>query len=121
MQRPESCSRRSFLHAAGLGFGSLAALGAVPQARAAEKCEKNTPGSAKFNLGLASYTTRKFGLEDTLKMAKRVGLDSHCQKQKYIGCSACVGRYLLHAGIHSARRHLLCHRRAYWRGQNQRL
>ena len=88
MQRPESYSRRSFLHAAGLGLGSLAAMGAASRTQAAEKCEKNTPGSAKFNLGLASYTTRKFGLEDTLKMAKRVGLDYLCFKSFHLALDA---------------------------------
>lgn len=67
-------SRRGFLHVAsaaaavslagipGLGTGIAHAAGA-------------TGTKPKFRLGMASYTLRKFDLDQTLKMTKRVGLD----------------------------------------------
>lgn len=88
MTPSQSCSRRSFMQAAGLGLGALAVSGGVPRTHAAETTAKNTPGSAQFNLGLASYTTRKFGLEDTLKMAKRVGLNFLCFKSFHLPLDA---------------------------------
>jgi sugar phosphate isomerase/epimerase len=66
-------SRRDVLKMAGVG---VIATGLRPAMAAAE--ENKTAGKAKFNLGLASYTFRKFSTEQTLEMTKRLGL-------KYIG------------------------------------
>jgi inosose dehydratase len=66
-------SRRHFLKAA--GFGAVASLagtgGCLSEARGTATPEKIKP---KFGLGLASYTFRKFSLDDTLAMTKRLGL-----------------------------------------------
>ena len=82
-----SCSRRTFLQTAGAGLGALAAMSGAGAA-AAEPGGKSTPGTAKFQLGLASYTTRKFGLEETLRMAKRVGLHYLCFKSVHLPLDA---------------------------------
>lgn len=43
---------------------------------------------APFRLGLASYTTRKFSLEQTLTICKRVGLDHLCLKSMHLPLDA---------------------------------
>ena len=67
----ENTSRRKFLKWAGLGLASSSLVtkgysfpGRVPRERA----------SRSFQLGMASYTFREFGLEETLAMTKRLGL-----------------------------------------------
>ena len=64
-------TRREFFKFAGAGFaaGSLAGV----------NCARPEPttikdGYKRLNLGMASYTFRKFSLEDTLEMTNRVGL-----------------------------------------------
>jgi sugar phosphate isomerase/epimerase len=66
-------SRRQFLKATGFGMAaSLAGAGScLPEARGAATPQQNEP---QFELGLASYTFRKFGLDDTLAMTNRLGL-----------------------------------------------
>lgn len=58
-------SRRTFLQSAGAG------LAALPFAGSAGAKETKSP---QFSLGMASYTFRKFGLDETLAMTKRLGL-----------------------------------------------
>lgn len=58
-------SRRQFLRSAGVG------LAAVPLAGEAAAQKAKSP---KLTLGMASYTFRKFDLENTLAMTKRLGL-----------------------------------------------
>ncbi len=67
-----NCSRRRFLHWTTLGAASVAA-GPTLASLAAES-EGNAEGKVKFPLGLASYTLRKFDLDQTLAMTARVGL-----------------------------------------------
>ena len=65
-------TRRNFFKTSGLVLlGSSLAPGLM-----AQKQIKGTQGPDKiqFTLGLASYTTREFSLDDTIKMAQRVGL-----------------------------------------------
>jgi inosose dehydratase len=74
-------SRRRFLQAAGVGAaaslaGASHCLGRESVAAAGQKTEP------MFKLGLASYTFRKFSLDDTLEMTKRLGL-------KYIALKDC--------------------------------
>ena len=66
-------NRRQFLQIAGIG--------AVASLAGASSCSAQVRGSAarragqrRFKLGLASYTLRKFKLDETLAMTKRVGL-----------------------------------------------
>ena len=62
-----------------LGLGSL---GLVPQHCFA--AEKSKTGKAKFNLGLASYTTREFDQAKTIQMCKRAGLKHICFKDFHL-------------------------------------
>jgi sugar phosphate isomerase/epimerase len=66
-------SRRTFLQLATAGAATSLA-GIHPSAQAAARVTRGNPGKPKFELGLASYTLRKFNLEQTLAMTKRVGL-----------------------------------------------
>lgn len=64
-------NRRAFLQTAALG-ATVALAPAVPGAKPAEAAgPKKKP---KFELGLASYTLRKFDLDKTLAMTRRLGL-----------------------------------------------
>lgn len=82
-------TRRGFLGLAGTGAALAVAgqgwnkLTAAEPAGAAK--EKNKP---PFQLGLASYTTRKYTLEETLAMSKRVGLDWICLKSFHLPLDA---------------------------------
>jgi inosose dehydratase len=70
-------TRRDVLKLAGMG---IIAAGLKPETAAAEEIKTAGPstplraGKAKFNLGLASYTFRKFTTEQTIAMTKRLGL-----------------------------------------------
>ena len=76
----KNSSRRNFLCAAGLGAASLS-LGAVPGAAKEAKAECAKP---KFQLGLASYTTRNLSTDETIKIAKRLGLKQVCFKSMHL-------------------------------------
>jgi len=78
-----STSRRRFLKLAAVA----AAATAGPAAAGAPSAPERT-GKAKFRLGLASYTLRKFSLEDTLAMAKRVALHHICLKSFHLPLDA---------------------------------
>ncbi len=62
-------SRRQFLSRTGIAAVSLAGPG---KAEARETKSRGKP--ARFTLGMASYTFRKFALDDTLAMTRRLGL-----------------------------------------------
>jgi sugar phosphate isomerase/epimerase len=83
-------SRRGFLQTAGAGTAaSLAYLGgrAAPTP-AAEVEGQSAKSKAPFTLALASYTLRKFGLDETLKMTQRVGLGAVCLKSFHLPLDA---------------------------------
>ncbi len=65
-------SRRDFIKVSGLGIASAAALQGRPFGALAE------PGlfatNVPLELGIASYTFRKYSLEETLEMTKRLGI-----------------------------------------------
>ncbi len=72
-------TRRQFLQIAGIGAvaslaGTSSSLGQV----------LGRAGKQRFQLGLASYTLRKFNLDDTLAMTKRVGLKYICFKSFHL-------------------------------------
>jgi sugar phosphate isomerase/epimerase len=72
-------TRRQFLQIAGIGAvaslaGASSSLGQV----------RGRAGKQRFQLGLASYTLRKFNLDDTLAMTKRVGLKYICFKSFHL-------------------------------------
>ena len=66
-----SSTRRRFLQ--GAAVATAASLAGIPQAGPGV-CQA-APDKAKIKLGLASYTLRKFDLDQTLVMTKRVGLE----------------------------------------------
>lgn len=82
--------RREFLATAGTAMAVMAAGGAP----AAEEPQPGTGGvrrpAAKrpFELGLASYTLRKFPLDQTLAMTRRVGLKYICLKSFHLPLEA---------------------------------
>ena len=70
-------TRRQFMQAAGVGAAAVSLAwpsGCLAQTENAGQSEK---GDDKYEmkLGLASYTLRKFDLEQTIEMCKRVGLE----------------------------------------------
>jgi sugar phosphate isomerase/epimerase len=75
-------SRRHFLQILGAGAAFLLRADYCPaQVGSAGKAGKSKP---KFELGMASYTLRKFKLEDTLAMTKKVGLKNICFKSMHL-------------------------------------
>lgn len=83
--------RRTFLTLSGAGILAAVAgpaLGAGPKAAnpKAKKQEKAPPPVKKYplKLGLASYSLRKFDLDATLAMSKRVGLEYVCLKSMHL-------------------------------------
>lgn len=65
-------SRRHFIKASGLGLAGLAASKIAPSGM--KKKSKSKKAEILFELGIASYTFRKFSLEDTLAMTQRLGI-----------------------------------------------
>jgi len=82
-----SASRRRFLQTAGWGAATTAFWGSRPGSASADT-EKPARGKAKFTLGLASYTTRKFSLDETLAMSKRLELKYLCFKSFHLPLDA---------------------------------
>jgi len=83
-------SRRRFLQVAGAGVASLAGVSgslaqpASREARQGRRAAGRQGGQKPFELGLASYTLRKFDLDKTLAMTKRVGLKYICFKDVHL-------------------------------------
>lgn len=82
-------SRRQFFRIAGAGAAVVALSGrstalAAPAADTVPEPAKQYP----FKLGVATYTFRKFSLEDTLAMTKRVGCESVCLKSFHLAMDA---------------------------------
>ncbi len=79
-------SRRKFLQLTGISAGAAWAGLSVgrlqPQARGAEM--KGQKRQRPLPLALASYTLRKFDLDQTLQMTRRVGLDAICLKSMHL-------------------------------------
>ncbi len=76
-------TRRSMLKLAGIGAiaaGVKAAVGAEQIFPANLPSAPEKKGKEKFNLGLASYTFRKFPTDQAIAMTKRVGLKYICFK-----------------------------------------
>ncbi len=72
-------SRRHFVCAAGAA-GAAAAMAFPSAASSAQADPKKVP----FQLGLASYTTRKFTLEQTIQMSVRLDLKNVCLKSFHL-------------------------------------
>ena len=65
-------NRRSFIKAAGIGIAASSVIPAVNAAPYTQALSTH-PGKG-FEFGLASYSTREFSLDETIRMTKRVGL-----------------------------------------------
>ena len=71
----KNATRRHFLQASTLAAAaSLTPAAGCVSAQQPQRQQKNVAGGTKLKLGLASYTFREFGLDDTLEMTKRLGL-----------------------------------------------
>jgi len=75
-------TRRHFLQLA--GAGSAASLAGATTAAQLRTIYSPRTAKRRFELGLASYTLRKFKLEQTLTMTKRVGLKYICFKSFHL-------------------------------------
>ncbi|MCL2306472.1 MAG: sugar phosphate isomerase/epimerase [Planctomycetaceae bacterium] len=78
-------SRRHFLGITGV---SLLGLGFGVPSSSLHAAEKSASGQIKFNLGLASYTTRNFDQATTIQFAKRAGLNYLCFKEMHLNLDA---------------------------------
>ncbi len=89
MHPRDTQSRREFFKLAGVA-GSALAVGSVfgRPGFAAEEGSQAEKKKAPFSLGLASYTLRKFDLDQTLAMTKRVGLTHICLKSFHLPLDA---------------------------------
>lgn len=75
-------TRNEFLRLTGVGISGMATLGAVNSLSAASPNKGKKED--KFKLGLASYTFRKFNLDDTLKWAKQLELSGISLKDMHM-------------------------------------
>jgi sugar phosphate isomerase/epimerase len=82
-----SHTRRHFLQLAGVAAG-LAAGQSFAQAPASQATGSQAPRKYPFALGLASYTTKDFTLDQTLAMTTRVGLTHLCLKSFHLPLDA---------------------------------
>ena len=76
-------TRNEFLKLTGLGVAGTLAI-----TSGSSFVNEPTANDFKFNLGLASYTTRNFSLDDTIKMMLRLGLTSVSLKDKHMPLNA---------------------------------
>jgi sugar phosphate isomerase/epimerase len=76
-------SRRELLQVAGIAAAASLAGASSSLAQGRSVTERQA-GQKRFELGLASYTLRKFDLEQTLAMTKRVGLKYICFKDVHL-------------------------------------
>ncbi len=89
MQSCDTASRRGFFKLAGVA-GSALAIGSVfgRPGIAVDEGPRASKNKAPFALGLASYTLRKFDLDQTLAMTRRVGLTHVCLKSFHLPLDA---------------------------------
>lgn len=82
----DRCSRRGFLQTA----SAAAALTTAGVLGARPVLAKDSPKKVPFQLGLASYTTRKFTLDETIAVSKRLALKKLCLKSFHLPMDATV-------------------------------
>jgi len=89
MHLRDTQSRREFFKVASVA-GSALAIGSVlgGPGSAAEAATQEAKKKLPFPLGLASYTLRKFDLDQTLAMTQRVGLTHICLKSFHLPLDA---------------------------------
>lgn len=74
-------SRRSFFRIAGMGVAATAISGLANASVSVSKAEK---GKFDFDLGVASYSVRKFTTEEALDMTLRCGVNRICFKSMHL-------------------------------------
>ncbi|MHC4573287.1 MAG: sugar phosphate isomerase/epimerase family protein [Planctomycetota bacterium] len=82
-------TRREFLQAAGMGTAAIlagadASLGQNRRQSGEKRGTGKVASGTQFALGAASYTFRKFKLEDVLIMTRRLGLEYICLKSFHL-------------------------------------
>jgi sugar phosphate isomerase/epimerase len=80
-------TRRQFLMAAGVGAAATIATGtrqAQKTPSIADEQDRSVEKGRSLRLAAASYTFRKFNLEETLAMTRRLGLDYICLKSFHL-------------------------------------
>ena len=87
MKNGSKHSRRQFFQTAGAA-AALATAGGHLATQSASAALAVKAKELPFELGLASYTTRKFTLEETLAMTRRVGLENVCFKSMHLPLDA---------------------------------
>jgi len=88
MQSCDTPSRRRFFKLAGVAGSALALGPAFGRPGIAADEGPQASKKAPFALGLASYTLRKFDLDQTLAMTRRVGLTHICLKSFHLPLDA---------------------------------
>ena len=88
MRSRDTQSRRDFFKLAGVAGSALAVGSAFGRPCFAAEASSQAEKKATFALGLASYTLRKFDLDQTLAMTKRVGLTHICLKSFHLPLDA---------------------------------
>ena len=86
-------SRRQFFTAVGAAAATFATAASLAASSGNAEDQQPSKKQAKktkipFNLGLASYSTRKLSLDDTLKIARRLGLKQICLKSYHLPLDA---------------------------------
>ncbi|MCE5249653.1 sugar phosphate isomerase/epimerase [bacterium] len=82
-------TRRKFCLSAGIGLTAASAAG-IPDASAQGGPQTVKDGFKRLKLGMASYTFRKFSLDDTLAMTKRLGLEYIAFKSFHLALDSTV-------------------------------
>lgn len=75
-------SRNEFLKT--LGISAAASLASIPGFAGNQNHSAVRPAPRKFDLGLASYTLRKFNLDEVISISKRLGLTSIALKSMHM-------------------------------------
>jgi len=86
--RVQTASRRRFLQVTGAAAASLACAGQDSVAPAAQTPRRRPRSPKPFQLGVASYSFRKFDLDKTLAMTRRAGLKYICFKSFHLPLDA---------------------------------
>jgi sugar phosphate isomerase/epimerase len=95
----EEKTRRQFLKLAGAGTAaSLAGLSGCSQTHAQQSCSDKPAHKRLFQLGLASYTLRKFSLDQTLTMTRRLDLKYIALKSFHLPMESTVAEIRTVAG-----------------------
>lgn len=79
----ENTNRRDFFKLAGAGIAA-AGLSTAVHAQAGKPAGESKPKKQQFEIGMASYTFRKFKLDDCLAMTKRLGLKKIAFKDMHL-------------------------------------